>query len=230
MKSSKSGHIDVSVVVQRVSALFQGRNELLRGVNVFLPEDHKIHVSERVAPAEPRDDELPAELLGNFRNALQPLTKLSYCETIGGRKAYAFTDFGQIIARRALRKSSAKPTYGANGNRLRLGRHGFFYLLRIVKTSASNVATAVEQFLDHDGPARTCLCAFFAGAVAKETYAQGRFAVCSLVPRGKECSEDGDAYFAVYESNCRSASVSWPHAIDATLAQWLNCAQVFCSL
>ena len=180
--------------------------------------------------AAPRDDELPDELRRNFRNALQPLAKLSRCDIIGDRKGYALTRFGEIIAEQALSKWSSEPTDGTHGDTFREGRHGASYLCSIVKTSSSKVATAVEMFLDHAGPARTCLCKLFAGAVSDAPWAQGKVAVCSLVPYGKECSEDGDAYFAVHKSNCRGASLSWPHAIDATPARWLNCAQVFCSL
>ena len=157
------------------------------------------------AAAAPRDDELPEELRrGNALDTLKPLSKLSLCETIGNHKAYAFTPFGKIIAEQAL---PYEPTYGTHGDTFREGRHGLFYLLRIVKTSSSKVATAVEMLLDHAGPARSCLCKLFAGAVSDAPWAaQGKVAVCSLVPYGKECSEDGDAYFAVHKSNCRSAS------------------------
>ena len=74
------------------------------------------------------------------------------------------------------------------------GRHEQPCLFSIVKASRSKVATAVEMFLDHAGPARTCLCNLFAGAVLEEPYAKGPLAVCSLVPYGKEYSEKGDAY------------------------------------
>ena len=166
--------------------------------------------------AAPRDDELPEELRRNFRNALQPLAKLSRCNIIGDREGYALTRFGEIIAEQAL---PYEPTYGRHGDTFREGRHGAFYLCSIVKTSSSKVATAVEMSLDHAGPARTCLFDLFAGAVSDAPWAQGKVAVCSLVPYGKECSEDGDAYFAVHKSNCRGAS-----------ARWLHCAQAICSL
>ena len=156
--------------------------------------------------AAPRDDELPEELRGNFRNALQPLSKLSRCDIIGDRKGYALTRFGEIIAEQALSKWSSEPTNGAHGDTFREGRRGAYYLLSIVKTSSSKVATAVEMFLDHAGPARTYLCNLFAGAVSDAPWAQGgKVAVCSLVPYGKECSEDGDAYCAVHKSKCRDA-------------------------
>jgi hypothetical protein len=159
------------------------------------------------AAAAPRDDELPEELRRNFRNALRPLAKLSRCDIIGDRKGYALTRFGEIIAEQALSKWSSEPTYGRHGDTFREGRHSASYLCSIVKTSSSKVATAVEMFLDHAGPARTCLCNWFAGAVSDAPWAQGgKLAVCSLVPYGKECSEDGDAYFAVHKSNCRGAS------------------------
>jgi len=157
--------------------------------------------------AAPRDDELPEELRRNFRNALQPLTTLIPCEIIGDRKGYALTRFGEIIAEQALSKWSSEPTDGRHGDTFREGRHGLFYLFDIVKTSSSKVATAVEMLLDRAGPARTCLCDLFAGAVSDAPWAKGgKVAVCSLVPRGKECSEDGDAYFAVHKSNCSGAS------------------------
>ena len=154
--------------------------------------------------AEPRDDELPEELRRNFRNALQPLTTLIPCEIIGDRKGYALTRFGEIIAEQALSKWSSEPTNGAHGDTFREGRRGAYYLFSIVKTNSSKVATAVEMFLDHAGPARTYLCNLFAGAVSDAPWAQGgKVAVCSLVPYGKECSEDGDAYCAVHKSKCR---------------------------
>ena len=190
----------------------------------------QVEAGSQPPAAAPRDDELPEELRRNFRNALQPLSKLSRCDIIGDRKGYALTRFGEIIAEQALSKWSSEPTDGRHGDTFREGRHCAFYLCSIVKTSSSKVATAVEMFLDHAGPARTCLCDLFAGAVSDAPWAQGKVAVCSLVQYGKECSEDGDAYFAVHKSNCRGASLSWPHAIDATPARWLNCAQVFCSL
>ena len=170
--------------------------------------------------AAPREDELPEELRRNFRNALQPLRTLSRCEIIGDREGYALTRIGEIIAERAHRKLSAEPTDGTHGDTFQTGRHGASYLFNIVKTSSSKVATAVEMFLDHAGPARTCLCNLFAGAVSDAPWAQGgKVAVCSLVPYGKECSEDGDAYFAVHKSNCSGAS-----------ARWLHCTQAICSL
>ena len=154
--------------------------------------------------AAPRDDELPEELRRNFRNALQPLTTLIPCEIIGDRKGYALTRFGEIIAEQALSKWSSEPTNGAHGDTFREGRRGAYYLFSIVKTNSSKVATAVEMFLDHAGPARTYLCNLFAGAVSDAPWAQGgKVAVCSLVPYGKECSEDGDAYCAVHKSKCR---------------------------
>ena len=179
----------------------------------------QVEAGSQPAAAAPRDDELPEELRRNFRNALRPLATLSRCDIIGDRKGYALTRFGEIIAEQALSKRSSEPTDGTHGDTFREGRHGASYLCSIVKTSSSKVATAVEMLLDHAGPARTCLCNLFAGAVLEEPYAKGPLAVCSLVPYGKECSEDGDAYFAVHKSNCRGAS-----------ARWLNCAQVFCSL
>ena len=66
--------------------------------------------------AAPRDDELPEELRRNFRNALQPLAKLSRCDIIGDRKGYALTRFGEIIAEQALSKRSSEPTDGTHGD------------------------------------------------------------------------------------------------------------------
>ena len=170
------------------------------------------------------DDQPPKRQRGSVLSDLLKLRpNLTRCKTKGDRVGYALTDLGEKIAERAHHKWSNAPTDGTNGDRFQKGRHEQPCLFKIVKTSSSKVATAVEMFLDHAGPARTCLCDLFAGAVLEEPYAKGPLAVCSLVPYGKEYSEKGDAYL-----QCISQIVAARPRRDAS--SWLNCAQVLCSM
>ena len=179
--------------------------------------------SDSGAVEQRRDDQPPKRRRGSVLSDLLKLRPLTRCKTKGDRVGYALTALGEKIAERAHLKWSDAPTDGTNGDRFQKGRHEQPCLLKIVKTSSSIVATAVECCLDHAGPARTYLNDLFAGAVLEEPYAKGPLAVCSLVPYGKEYSEKGDAYL-----QCISQIVAARPRRDAS--SWLNCAQVLCSM
>ena len=186
--------------------------------------------SDSGAAEQRRDDQPPKRRRGSVLSDLLKLRpNLTPCKTKGDRVGYALTALGEKIAERAHHKWSNAPTDGTNGDRFQKGRHEQPCLFKIVKTSSSIVATAVEYCLDHAGPARTYLNDLFAGAVLEEPYAKGPLAVCSLVPYGKECSETSDAYLQCIRQIVAARSRRQLMVVrDAS--SWLNCAQVLCSM
>ncbi len=52
MKNFKSQAIDTPGVINKVSDLFKGHNELILGFNTFLPAGHKITLTDQQASAE----------------------------------------------------------------------------------------------------------------------------------------------------------------------------------